>query len=157
MKDIETDPRYQELLADSEKSSLDNIQWLGDQVGTVITVRSIIDSDDRPVSEEERKEALAFYNGEQWDSAIEKARLEKQRPTLVLNRLPELLAAALANDPMYNRILPGQCLSTAEREEIELAKVLLVRRNRDAQKMYNYEASARAESTALAEFGEAAK
>lgn len=157
MDPIEKDPRYRELITDSEKSKLDSdlyngaeVQWLGDQIGQFMTVRAIIDSDRRPASEEERKEAIDFYNGYgQWDRTIEKDRHVKCRPTLTINRLPELLAAAIANDPAYSGRHSGEMLSVSETEEIELAKVLLVRRNRDAQMMYNYMASTQVEFASI--------
>ena len=65
--------------------------WLGDQVGPIVTVRSIVDSDRRPVSDEERIKALAFFNGEQWDADVAEERTKRGRPVLVINRLPEIL------------------------------------------------------------------
>jgi len=123
---------------------------MGDQVGSFVTVRSIIDSDRNPISDKERAEALRFYEGEdQWDGQVKAERLIRHRPTLTINRLPELIAAAISNDPHYNRRLPGATLSVSQAQELEDAKVLLVRRNREAQMIYNYMASTQVEFTAV--------
>jgi hypothetical protein len=79
-----------------------------------------------------------FYNGqEQWDQAVEARRKSAVRPTLTVNLLPGLVAR-MAHDSAAK----GQPLSEQERADLVIAVTML---NMDAQKLYNYLASAAAE------------
>ncbi len=82
-------------------------------------------------------EDLRFYHGDQWDAEVLKSRAARDRPSLVVNRLPAILMAAL----QQSRRIPEET-TPAERERLALA---VVRLNRDVQRMYNYFVSARCE------------
>ena len=95
-------------------------------------------------SEEEVSAAFRFYRGDQWPSEALWQRQKDDRPALVVNRLPALLATVLGNS--------GRAGYTVGIVEMQRAVVAIVRQNRDAQMAYNYLRSAEAERAALPPF-----
>lgn len=80
----------------------------------------------RPYSHKEVADALSFYMGKQWPEEEQELRLRQGRPCLVINRIPEFFAKAVA--------IEGE-------SDNDRLLVDVVRRHRDEQMMYNYMAS----------------
>jgi hypothetical protein len=108
--------------------------FTGDQLGIGLTIAKILLSDERPTEEGEEAAALAFFNGEQWPEDVYQRRIKHGRPALVVNKLPAILGEAKANS-----------VAPYSPEDIARAIVILVRRNFDAQRLFNYMCSSAAE------------
>lgn len=83
--------------------------------------------------------ALPFFSGEQWERHTLKEREDAGRPTLVLNRLPGIVAIAVAK----SRLSGWNDLHRAG--ELQDLYVAVTVPNADAQRLYNYTGSALAE------------
>ena len=113
-----------------------DVEWTGDSLSSDIDVLDILASHrgEIPTSGPDFEDAMAFYAGDQWPKEIQRKRQQMARPALVVNRIPELVSRA------YNAS-NGKYL--AYRDQLIYVLVL---RNRDAQRMYNYMASAKVEA-----------
>ncbi len=128
----------------------DQVAWWGAQLDSPLTVSQVIASASRELTEEEKTDALKFYDGDQWPEEIKMARAGYPpmngnpaviaRPCCVVNRLPELVAAAIAKE--YGSFAPGEVLPAQIVADIQTLKILITRQNRDAQMLYNYLVSA---------------
>lgn len=83
---------------------------------------------------------LRFFDGDQWPADVLDARQKAHQPTLVINQLPVLLAAALDADRRAG--FPPMI-------DITSVKRIIAYYNRDAQMLYNVHASAIAEPPRL--------
>lgn len=121
--------------------------WQGDTPNG-LTVRQIIEIENpgcavrtHPPTPEQIAEAYKFLNGEMWDSRIRENRVANQRPTLIINMIQRLLTAALVASRDKGEEVPD--------EDAALAMYILVMRNKDHQRMYNYLFSTYVESVAV--------
>ncbi len=124
------------------------IQWTGDPIETMPPASSLLAADQQVFTAQEENEALFFYDGDQWLDHVKHERLRHGRPCLVVNRIPALVAAAISKDPEFS-LKPGRCYSGHQEEQLTRLKVITVRRNMDAQRVYNYMVSCAAELAAL--------
>jgi hypothetical protein len=107
------------------------VVWQGDVFHDGVTIKDILEgAESFWPTPEECSELSAFYAGHQWDTEILSRRYEQSRPALVLNMLPAIIERAIA----ATRIA-GQCVLEPQ---VERAKLIVTRRNMDAQRMYNY-------------------
>lgn len=120
----------------------DAVQWWGNAVETMPSAGALLFVDSMIVgslSAEDADALLRFYEGDQWPPEIAAMRRDRltagvvipARPTLIVNRLPELVAAAL---DAHRR--DGQPELSAD--ELRNLKLAVTSRNRDAQMLYNY-------------------
>jgi hypothetical protein len=116
----------------------DQVAWWGAQLDSPLTVSQVIASVSRELTDEEKAEALKFYDGDQWPEEV--AAVREGRPCCVVNRLPELVAAAIAKE--FGSFMPGEVLPAQVAADIETLKIVITRQNRDAQMLYNYLISA---------------
>ena len=123
-----------------------NIRWAGDSIETMAPARHVLSANRYLLDSctaEFTGRMLRFYSGEeQWERAVEDARYEKQRPSLVINQIPALVAAAVAAQRTAG-------LPDLTDQEMEQLIVVLTARNSDAQRLYNYLWSSVAEITAV--------
>ena len=95
-------------------------------------------------SDQERAEALAFFNGDQWPADIRAKRLINKRPCIVQNLLPDRLCRE------HPEFTPGR-ISTDRYIGDKLADAIvdIVRRDRDVNRLHNLCVSNKAEEEAL--------
>ncbi len=117
------------------------IQWLGWDADEMPSATAILQCH-QGFTEEQEREYLPFYYGEQWSNAVRLQRELDHRPTLVVNRLPQLVAASLDTQKRtgVDALIP-----------IERLKAIIAFCNADAQRLYNYAASMSAEVPRLFE------
>lgn len=108
------------------------VQWMGDPLESMPTARALLTADQQVFTNEQEQEALAFFDGgNQWPEDIAAARMELGRPCLTVNRLPLILAAMInASEDADEEPL--------EPDELARLKIILARRNMDAQKAFNW-------------------
>lgn len=82
-----------------------------------------------------------FFDGEQWDQEVQKMRMRQSRPTLVINKIPLIIGRCVQNSQSQGEDFDWQ--------DYRKAKIAAVRRNADAQRMFNYMASAQVEVARL--------
>jgi hypothetical protein len=120
-----------------------SLYWPGDEIRSNVTVAALIAAEKNwpTMTPEETLAADKFFSGEQWDEQLRDRRMDEGRPCLVINRLPGLAACAIqaSNDA-------GQPITELDKA---ILRIVLVRRNGDAQRFYNFMASAIAERTTL--------
>lgn len=99
------------------------------------TAQSLIEAEKWNLpGEAEIAKAFDFYRGFQWDEKILEQRVSHNRPALVINHMPLIVAAFIAiSPPIWD-------------EDFRKFVAIVVRHNRDAQCLLNYLASAQAES-----------
>ena len=83
-------------------------------------------------------ECLRFYRGDQWDKNIMQQRRSQARPCLVINKLPHLVAVSIRKSS-----------GNVDSETLIAITCAITRRNMDAQRLYNFTASAAAEQASL--------
>ncbi len=113
--------------------------WFGAAIESMPTALSVIMAFPRELIGGESYDAMEFYRGNQWPAEQRELRAghmegsipRPARPCLVVNRLPELVAAAL--DHQREDGLPD--LSALELTKLE---IIITMQNRDAQMFYNY-------------------
>ncbi len=129
------------MLVDAElvREAQSQIRWFGHAVETMPSASAVLKAA-VPMTDEERASALRFYEGVQWPEDIKAKRMAQHRPILVVNRLPELVAAALAKE--YGAFAPGEALPLSVQRDIAQVKAVIAHENRDAQMVYNYLVSA---------------
>jgi hypothetical protein len=120
--------------------TIPEVQWIGDGVATISPAWSILEDfgHREVIAESQKAEARRFYGGHQWDEHIAHERKKSHRPCLIVNRLPSLVAASLA---VTRRPLSD--------DEIDRLCIIITLRNMDAQRFYNYMASAAVEMAAI--------
>lgn len=133
----------------------DQVAWWGNALESPLTVSSVIASASRELTAEEKADALKFYDGDQWPEDVKALRSgmpfgegmprNPPRPCLVVNRLPELVATAIANEYGPHFIAAGEAIPAELAAELETLKIVITRQNRDAQMLYNYLISTYAE------------
>lgn len=116
------------------------LAWPGDEVANGMTAQEYI-AHERTPSAGEIIGGSEFYNGDQWPKSARQARLSKGRPCLVINRLPGIVSMLCANSQRSGEALTG--------EEYITLIAIVVRRNLDAQRFYNYTASSIAEQNEI--------
>lgn len=116
--------------------------WWGQKIAEIPTASAILESGIYTFRVDELFAAEKFYGGDQWPKEILALR-EGRRPALVINRLPALVAAAI--DRQRREGLP-ELLDHQRRRLI----ALITWQNIDAQRLYNYTASAFVEALGLA-------
>lgn len=133
----------------SAPDASDLIKWPGDPVESMPPARALLAADQQIFTAQEENQALFFHDGDQWDQEIKSRREMHRRPTLTINRIPLLVAASIAADPeSYLSCGPGRMLSQVQQATITRLKIIITRRNMDAQKVYNFLCSAAAELAA---------
>lgn len=115
------------------------VQWMGDPVESMPSVESLLMADTCKYPDHVEERALCFYDGDQWEPHVKLDRQNKGRPALVVNRLPLLVAAAIDASMKTPFGMPMT--------EIRLTrlKIVLTKRNEDAQRLHNFICSAVAE------------
>lgn len=126
----------EELLAKLQEQ----VSWFGAALADIGTAQSVIDAGPSMTLEEVQRE-LDFYHGRQWPEHVLKLRTAQSppRPTLVVNRLPEIVSAALDKQRAVG-------LPELSQSFLYLLEAIVTRQNRDAQVLYNYLLSALVES-----------
>jgi len=122
-------PNREELI----KTAQEFVQWWGTRIAEVAPATAILEAyRDVHFTPDEFAKAVEFYEGRQWPQDVLEFRAQRPpRPTLVVNRLPDLVAVALAKSD-------GD-LNPQSRTRLI---VILTRQNQDAQMAYNYVVSA---------------
>ncbi len=148
--EIDLDAILQQEFGDIALQIRDQVAWWGQELDSPLTVSQILAASCGELTAEEKAEALKFYNGDQWPEEIKAARQAQPmmngqptraaRPCCVVNRLPELVAAAIAKE--FGSFMPGEVLPAQVVADIETLKIVITRANRDAQMLYNYLISA---------------
>lgn len=92
-----------------------------------LTVNGILALDSRPHDAQEAADAGRFLIGEQWDSVIVEQRLKQGRPTLTVNRMDGIKSRIIAHTYPYPSVV-----------DLERLNVILYRRGREPQRMFNY-------------------
>lgn len=119
----------------SENPTSEEIPWLGDKLGDAVPWRTMLMAHANTfIGPVEIEKSDYFFNGEQWDREIYHERVSAGRPALVVNRLPAILDSILAE----SMIVPGE-------EDMQRLKAVIVRRNEDAQRLFNWMWSERME------------
>ena len=117
------------------------LHWFGDPLDSSPPASAIIEADSESAAalhETEVAELDAFYSGDQWRRELVAIRMNQNRPCLVLNKLPRLVAMAITANQ--------ELIST---NHIRLLRRIITMRNMDAQRAYNIMASNAAEIQAL--------
>lgn len=116
-------------------------EWSGDRFEDAVPVSVVLRCAKYNPTEAEIAEAENFCNGfHQWPEDVVERRNTDGRPTLVINRLPSLVHAAVTAS-----LKIGELVSD---DDERLVTFHIVQRNRDAQKIYNYMRSQMAEEVA---------
>lgn len=105
--------------------------WQGDEPKGLTVAEILSHQDSRMLlspTDVQIEEAHRFIQGEQWDPIIRDAR--GRRPTLILNYIDRLLTDALVASREQGYKVSG--------EDAALVMYVIVTRNRDHQRMYNY-------------------
>ncbi len=120
------------------------VQWTGWPLDQVPTAESLLESNPwvHGLTPEELDRYRKFYAGEQWDPAVRARRMVLRRPTLVVNWLPAIVALIVARSSVEGRSIHTDSVSALE--------LIVTRWNMDAQKAYNYMASAAVEMACAA-------
>lgn len=111
------------------------VAWWGTALESVAPAMAILNAADIEAvygRTDETAALLDFYEGHQWPALIRYQRVT--RPCLVVNRLPEIVALAIA-----------RCPTPLSAEDLRALKIAVTRENKDAQMLYNYTLSAFAE------------
>ncbi len=128
----------------------DLIKWSGDLPETMPPARAMLAADQQIFTSHDENEALFFHDGDQWDIEVRSARENAGRPVLTVNRIPLLVAASIAADPeSHLTCAPGRTLSGDQQAMITRLKVIITRRNMDAQRLYNFMCSNAAEMASI--------
>lgn len=104
------------------------VDWPGEHFNGM-TARQVIGL--ALVGEDELTDPIKeFYGGKQWDPDNEARRWQKERPALVINKLPGIVAAIISNSHLTEEVV--------EPADLEKVIAIVTRRNMDAQRYYNY-------------------
>lgn len=118
------------------------VQWMGDPIESMPAAEAILRECTDGFSADDVAKALKFYGGDQWPEGPKIQRKVLGRPFVTVNRLPLLVAASLeaswrAGSNYFTRV-PSRSLSEEQEKSLARLKVIITRRNWDAQEMYNY-------------------
>lgn len=127
------------------RPALPELQWAGTPLYNVPSWDSLISAVSHLHSRENVQNYLSFYMGHQWDPEILEQRTKAGRPSLVINMLPLIVASSIANAKSGMPFL-----DSTDKERLIVAVTYL---NMDAQRFYNYLASALLELAMLPEVG----
>ncbi len=137
-------------LAPQPPNPSDLIKWPGDLPETMPPARAMLAADQQIFTAQEENEALFFHDGDQWDQIVKTHRKNAGRPVLTVNRIPLLVAASIAADPeSHLSAAPGRALSGDQQAMITRLKIIITRRNMDAQRFYNFMCSNAAEMASI--------
>lgn len=126
------------------RPALPELNWAGTPLYNVPSWDSLISAVSH-LHREDAQKYLSFYRGHQWYPEILEHRTKAGRPSLVINMLPLIVAASIANAKSG---MPS--LDSTDKERLIVAVTYL---NMDAQRFYNYLASALLELAMLPEVG----
>lgn len=115
------------------------IKWYGDTNETILPALQMIAG--LSFTDQELDDADDFARGNQWDEKIKAERIAAERPCLVANRIVMMVSKSLAMESIGH----------LEYWQFRYLRAAIVSRNRDAQKLYNYQISALAEIAAQKE------
>lgn len=127
-----------DLIGEVGEKIAEHAKWFGNAIATMPTARAVLDAAES-IQASEADDLERFYRGDQWPRDITAQRAESPaRPTLTVNRLPELVAAATDRQR-------AEGLPPLDDRELRMLQIVVTLHNRDAQVLYNYMLSRLAE------------